>query len=103
MDAIVAAAMARRERDIIEAFRRAGAISQEKAVTPAALCIDEGMVFSRLRRRAVIRDGAPGLLYLDEPSWTALRGIRRRLALIAIGIMVLLGLLWMLTVARLTS
>ncbi len=35
----------------------------------------------RLRRHAVLREASPGLYYLDEPSWQAVRGMRRRMAL----------------------
>lgn len=32
----------------------------------------------------MIEDGAPGTYYLDEPSWEATRGRRKRMALIAL-------------------
>jgi hypothetical protein len=50
------------------------------------------VAFHRLARRAVLRDAGGGRYYLDEPSWRALRGTRRRVAL-AIALLMVLTLL----------
>lgn len=78
----LAAIILKREKDLVAHFRRAGATSPEAAQTPAALGIDQGVAWRRLLDRAVIRSAPNGAVYLDEPSWTALRGTRRRMAVV---------------------
>lgn len=82
----VAAVILIRERWLVDRFRRAGATSPEAARTLAEVGADEGIALNRLSRRAVIREAKAGAYYLDEPTWTALRGTRRRLAAIVIGV-----------------
>ena len=77
-----AAAMMHKEREIVAAFRGAGATAAEKATSTAAIGVHEHLAFARLRRRAVIREAAPGRYYLDELSWEALRRLRQRLVMI---------------------
>lgn len=94
MGAVAAAAIMRKERDLVDHFRRAGAISAEKAQSLTQLGIhDEGVAWRRLTHRAVVREAAPGRYYLDEPSWDALRYIRKRLmvVILTIAIILLLG------------
>ena len=81
MGAVAAAALIAKEKHIVAAFREAGAVSPETATTPAALGIHDGLALKRLRRRAVLRDGVDGKLYLDEAAWQSLRRLRQRLAL----------------------
>jgi hypothetical protein len=70
-----------KERHVVDAFVRAGAISPERAVFPSDVAVDiEGVGGRRLVKRAVLREAAAGRYYLDAPSWEALRGQRRRLA-----------------------
>jgi hypothetical protein len=96
MGAAVAAAVVRRERLIVEAYRRAGAVAPERARTPEELFVHERLAFRRLVGHAVLRDAGGGRYFLDEPSWMALRGMRRRLALamalvalaIAVGVLI---------------
>ena len=71
-----------KEKHIVEAFRQAGATSSNAAVTPAALGVHERLAFSKLRRRNVLREAGPGLFYLDETAWTALRRFRHRAAVV---------------------
>ena len=88
----VAAGMIRREKEAVAVFRAAGAISPDTARPPDALGVTSDHTIRRLEQRAVLRPGRqPGTLYLDEPSWAAIRGIRRRMA-IAMLIIVLFGL-----------
>jgi hypothetical protein len=82
MGAVAAAGIMRRERLIVDAYRDAGAISPERARTPDELLIHAGFAFRRLIDHAVLRDVGDGRYFLDEPSWKALRGIRRRLAFV---------------------
>ena len=42
--------------------------------------LGESMAVRRLHDRAVIREAAPGVYYLDEEVWTAVRRTRRRVA-----------------------
>jgi hypothetical protein len=70
-----------KEKEIVAACRRAGATNAASARTLAALGVHQGVAVDRLKRRAVLREAAPGSYYLDEPSWEALRGIRRRIGL----------------------
>jgi len=78
--AVIAAAMRRREQEVIDDFRAAGATAPGKAQPYEAMGPGESMAVRRLRNRAVIREAAPGMFYLDEEVWTAVRRTRRRLA-----------------------
>ena len=73
-----------KERQVVEAFRRACAVDAERALAPEALGLDaEGLGWRRLHRRAVVRESAPGSgrYYLDLDVWEAMRGTRRRMLL----------------------
>lgn len=86
-----AAVILRHEKDAVSAFRAAGAISPERARPPESLGLGHDRAIRRLQVRAVLRPGTqPGTLYLDEPSWVALRGIRRRFLLVIL--FIVLGL-----------
>jgi hypothetical protein len=77
-----AAIILRKEKDIVSAYRGAGATSPDRARSPEQLDIGRRLAFERLVQRAVLRDTGDGRYYLDEPSWEALRGIRRRMMLV---------------------
>jgi hypothetical protein len=47
-----------------------------------AIGIGESAAVKRLARRAIIREAGPGLFYFDEDVWQAVRGMRRRMALL---------------------
>lgn len=82
-----------KERHVVDAFMRAGATSPERAASPDDLGVDlTGVGGRRLLRRAVLREASPGRYYLDVPSWVALRGMRRRLALVLLIIVGLVAL-----------
>jgi hypothetical protein len=76
----VAAVMRRREREVIDDFRAAGATSPERAQSYTALGFGESLALKALHNRAVIREAAPGMFYLDEEVWAAVRRTRRRIA-----------------------
>jgi hypothetical protein len=82
MGAGAVAVIVARERHIVDAFRRAGALDPRAAVVPATIGVSERIAFRKLRQHAVIRETTPGTFYLDEPSWEALRGQRRRMGLV---------------------
>jgi hypothetical protein len=81
-----AAIIIRREKDLVAHFRSHGAIDAAHAMTPAALGVEQRMAWEILHRRAIIRDGAPGTFYLDEPSWEAAGRRRRKIALVVLAV-----------------
>jgi hypothetical protein len=89
--AAVIAIMRRREREVVDDFRAAGATSAATAQSYTAVGIGESMALKRLHDRAVIREAAPGIYYLDEEVWTAVRRIRRRIAMVMLAIVILLS------------
>jgi hypothetical protein len=93
--AVIAAAMRRREQEVIDDFRAAGATAPDKAQSYTAIGLGESLALRRLRNRAVIREAAPGVYYLDEEVWSAVRRTRRRVASVVILILaiMLLGIL----------
>jgi hypothetical protein len=82
MTAAAVAIVIRREREVVEACRRAGAISAATARPLRDLGLSESRGVDRLKDRAVLRMGAPGTWYLDEPAFEALRRMRHRLILV---------------------
>lgn len=91
----------RKEKDLVAHFRDARAVSPDTAQSLGALRVDEeAMAWRRLRNRAVIRQGAPGTYYLDEPSWEALGRIRHRLILVALLIVLAAAAFTLLTGGR---
>lgn len=90
MGAAVVAVIVAKERQIVEAFRNVGAVSPETAVTLDQAGVEEHVGFRRLRQHEVIREGAAaGRYYLDEGVWNAVRGTRRRLAVVMLVIVLL--------------
>jgi hypothetical protein len=91
--AAAVAVMRRKERDVRDAFRAAGAISPPTAMSLEAVRIEESMAVRRLKKRAVIREAAPGLFYFDENVWEAVSAMRRRMALLMMGTIILIGIM----------
>jgi hypothetical protein len=89
--------MLMKERQLVDAFLRAGATSAATAVHPSDLSVDVGGVGGRrLVSRAILREAGDGRYYVDVLSWEALRRHRRRvlfviLLLIALGALILAG------------
>jgi hypothetical protein len=75
------AIMRMKERQVVDDFRAAGALTPSTAQSYAAMGFGEARAMKRLHDSAVIREGAPGLYYLDEEVWIAVRRNRRRRAL----------------------
>jgi hypothetical protein len=86
------AIMRRKERDVRDAFLSARAISPATAMSLETVGIEESLAVRRLKKRAVIREAAPGLFYFDEDVWEAVRSMRRRLALVMLGTFILIGM-----------
>ncbi len=91
----IAAILARREREVVENFRAAGAISRETAQPYEAIGLGDSLAIKRLQNRAVIREASPGRWYLDEEVWAAVRRTRRRVATVLLSViaLTLLGIL----------
>ena len=85
--AAAAAILIRKEKDIVELYRRASATSVATARTPDDLGIHHRVPFKVLVRRAVLRDAGGDRFYLDEARWQALQVRRRRMA---VGVLVLM-------------
>jgi hypothetical protein len=92
----IAAIIRRREQEVVDDFRAAGATSPATALSYAAIGLSDTFAVERLRNRAVIREAAPSTYYLDEEVWTAVRRTRRRIATLVLSMMalLLLGLLF---------
>jgi len=88
--AAAVAIMRRREREVVDDFRAAGALSPETAQSYSAIGLGESMALRRLHDRAVIRESEPGLWYLDEEVWTAVRRTRRRVAIVMVVVVLML-------------
>ncbi len=94
--AVVAAAMRMREQEVIDDFRAAGATSPDRAQSYSAAGHGHYIAVRRLRNRAVIREAAPGVYYLDEEVWAAVQRTRRRLLTVFISILAILLIgLWL--------
>ena len=94
--AVVAAAMRRREQEVIDDFRDAGATAPERAQSYTAIGLGDSLALRRLRNRAVIREAAPGVYYLDEEVWAAVRRTRLRMLTVFVAILavLLIGILF---------
>lgn len=77
-----AAVLIRKEQELVEHFKQAGAVSPSSARSSSDLGVHERLAWSRLASHEVIREAAPGTYYLDEPAWVALGQRRRRMAFI---------------------
>lgn len=89
----VAAVILRREREVVDLFRDVGATSPGAARSLNEIGVEQAWPLARLRRRAIIREAAPGRYYLDEEVWTAMRGIRRRMAAVILALIAVVGFL----------
>ena len=88
----VAAILRRREQEVINDFRAAGATSPDRAQSYTAIGLGDSLAIKRLRNRAVIREAAPDLYYLDEEVWAAVIRTRRRLVVTLLSIFALMAL-----------
>ncbi|HMA21985.1 MAG TPA: hypothetical protein VKO87_14340 [Gemmatimonadaceae bacterium] len=87
------AVMRLKEREARDDFIRAGATTPATARSLDDIGIHEGGAVRRLRKRAVIRESSPGLFYFDEDVWQAVRGMRRRMAVVMLIVMALIVLM----------
>ena len=82
-----AAIMIRKQRDLVDHFRRLRATSPETARPQPDLGVESSRAWKQLQDHAVIREAAPGTWYLDEPSYAALNHMRRRMLMIVLILM----------------
>lgn len=91
---VVAAAAARRRhmRDVLDAYRVAGATSVERAKVPAELGLGDARGVNDLRRVGALLDGErPGSMYLSESGWIAYRDARPARALRVLLVLLVAG------------
>jgi hypothetical protein len=88
---VIVTIIRRREREVVDDFRRGGATSPITAKSLADLGISDSWPVRRLRRRSVIHEPEPGVMYLDEETWAEVRRTRHRVALALATGMVLLA------------
>ncbi len=86
----IAAILRRREREVVDDFRAANALSPSAAQSYTAMGFGHTLALKRLHDRAVVREAAPGMYYLDEEVWAAVRRTRRRLAMVMIAMLAVL-------------
>lgn len=87
-----AAVILMKERQIVEAFERAGATTASRGRAPSELDVEPGSIgWRRLRDRAIVRESSPGtgLYYLDSEVWQATRRTRRRAALVMLTVLII--------------
>jgi hypothetical protein len=90
--AAAVAVMRLKERQVVDDFRAAGALTPATAQSYAAMGFGETLAVKRLHRDAVVREASPGLYYLDEEVWIAVRRNRRRRAAILLSVVALIFL-----------
>lgn len=90
--AAVAAILRKREQDVIDDFRAAGATSPDRAQSYTAIGLGDSLAIKRLRNRAVIREAAPDTYYLDEEVWSAVVRTRRRLVITLLSVLAVMTL-----------
>ena len=88
----IAAVIRRKEREVVDDFRRSGATSPTTAKSLQDIGLSDSWPVRRLQRRAVIREPEPGVMYLDEEVWAAVRRTRRRVALTVGSALILLAI-----------
>lgn len=97
--AIAGAAVARRRREILEEFRRAGATAPERAVAESSVKSSRHALFGLMVKRGVVVRTPNGRVYLDEAAEARAGAMRRRVALAAV-LVALAGLLVLFLVVK---
>lgn len=96
--AAAVAVLIRKEKEIVYAFQARGATDPARAVTLDSLNVHGGLALKRLEQRAVIRAVGDDRYYLDEPSWEAVRGMRRRMLPVIFGVILVCAVFaWLIT------
>ena len=92
MGGAVAAMVAAKQRQIINAFRGARATSVTAGRTLADMQLEDGRFFRGMLDRGVIREASPGTYYLDEAAWAASIARRRTIALVVAGLVLIFAI-----------
>ena len=101
--AVIAAAAAKRKRDIIDRFVEAGAVAPERAVSLAAIGVEpHSRVTRELFHEEIIRTTSDGAHWVDLAREGALRRARLRIVGILVAVLLLAALViaWMGAAAR---
>ncbi len=95
--AVAAAVAARKRRKILEAFREAGALSADRAVSQPELGLRGSAIFRRLVRSGVLIECGDERYYLDEEAAARAHYLRvRRFALLMATVSAVLLVIWIL-------
>ncbi len=86
-------AAATRERQIIKAFRRIGAVNPRGAVSPREIGVAKRTAFRRLLRHRVLIEADEGTFYVHDPAWRSLRAGRWRVGLTVLLPVVIAGVI----------
>ena len=78
-----------REREVRDAFKRAGALDAGTARSLAEIEVEEGVTMRRLQRETIVRESSPGCFYFDEETWDSVRATRLRLGLMVVAAVVI--------------
>lgn len=92
--AIAAAAVARRRREILDAFRAVKANAPDRAVPESSLDLKGHLVFQTMLKRGIIVRLPDGRLYLNEAVEAAVSR-QRHLILAAVVLLVVIGIAWL--------
>ena len=76
---IAAAAIARRRREILDAFRSRGATAYERAIPEAEVPHRDNLVFMSLVKRGVVVRTPGGRLYLNEAAEARARSLQLKI------------------------
>ena len=94
MGAVIAAIVARKQREVLEQFTDSGATSAAAAQFPSDIGLDASDRFFRmLERDSVLRDVGDGRYYFDADAYERLRRSRIRLVLVIIAALVIAGVI----------
>lgn len=91
--AVAVAVMRRKEHEVREDFQRAGATQAISACSLEELRLDDGITLKRLKNRSIVREAAPGLFYWDEDVYRSVRSMRRRMALLLMAAVLIVGIM----------
>ncbi|HEX5132317.1 MAG TPA: hypothetical protein VFX92_07510 [Candidatus Krumholzibacteria bacterium] len=91
--AVAGAAVARRRRQILTAFRNAGATAPDRAVAETALDIRGDLLYRSMEKRGIIKKTAGGKVYLDERAEEEAQRVRR-LIVAALLLLAGIGIAW---------
>lgn len=94
MVANAAAVIVARQNQYIRTFRKAEALSADRAIRPQDLGIHETWIFRRLVQRGVFVEATPGCYYLEEIAAEQFVRDRRFRALTFLGVVTVLFLIY---------